>query len=66
MTTPWLPLLPYGLPWVALGTCLLVLAGWLLSILVARHQQRKWFWLFFPLTHPLALLNDLVRWRKKA
>ena len=66
MTTPWLPLLPYGLPWVALGTCLLVLAGWLLSILMARYQQRKWFWLFFPLTHPLALLNDLVRWRKKA
>ena len=66
MTTPWLPLLPYGLPWVALGTCLLVLVGWLLSILMARHQQRKWFWLFFPLTHPLALLNDLVRWRKKA
>jgi len=65
MTTPWLPLLPYGLPWVALGTCLLVLAGWLLSILVARHQQRKWFWLFFPLTHPLALLNDLVRRRRK-
>ena len=51
---------------MALGTCLLVLVGWLLSILVARHQQRKWFWLFFPLTHPLALLNDLVRWRKKA
>ena len=66
MTTPWLPLLPHGLPWVALGTCLLLLAGWLLSILIARHQQRKWFWLFFPLTHPLALLNDLVRWRRKA
>ena len=64
MTIPW-PLLPYGLPWVAGHLPPGTVAGWLLSILVARHQQRRWFWLFPP-HPPLALLNDLVRWRRKA
>jgi len=64
--TPWFALLPHGLPWVALGTCLLILAGWLVSILIAWRRGGSCFWILFPLTHPLALLNDLIRWRDKA